>query len=117
MRISDWSSDVCSSDLPAARPQFPYDGRGQKKGDAHRRQMPVGRAVRFVQPVGVGDRDGGRKRGGTLMMVDDDHLHAAVPCGRERLERLRAAIDGDDKPRALRSEENRSEHKSIMPIM
>src|SRR3546814_7363050 len=104
MRMSDWSSDVCSSDLPrrvqqrreahispvghhlqplrykgavqplqrhhvgdraqrddiqqlkqiglghrpepAARPQFPYDGRGQKKGDAHRRQMPVGRAVR-----------------------------------------------------------------------
>src|SRR3546814_14897042 len=63
--------------------------------------MPVGRAVRFVQPVGVDDRDGGRKRGGTLMMVDDDHLHAAVPCGRERPERLRAAIDGDDKPRAF----------------
>src|SRR3546814_8980976 len=92
--------------------------------------MPVGRAVRFVQPVGVDDRDGGRKRGGTLMMVDDDHLHAAVPCGRERLERLRAAIDGDDKPRAFppqshqrlgrwaiaRSEAHTSELQSLMRI-
>src|SRR3546814_5928497 len=33
MRISDWSSDVCSSDLPAHRPV----GVGQQRGDAARR--------------------------------------------------------------------------------
>src|SRR3546814_10000897 len=31
MRISDWSSDVCSSDLHGSRPCL---GRGRKRGDA-----------------------------------------------------------------------------------
>src|SRR3546814_3937091 len=45
MRISDWSSDVCSSDLPIARPQATL---------ADRREQPfvglVGKASRHSQP-------------------------------------------------------------------
>src|SRR3546814_2287410 len=62
MRISDWSSDVCSSDLhperahrrrqrPAARRRFALEGGGrgparrhQGEGDRHRRHRAEGRA-------------------------------------------------------------------------
>src|SRR3546814_1380041 len=42
MRISDWSSDVCSSDLPY-RPAGAYAGRGRHSGD--RLRLPAGRAL------------------------------------------------------------------------
>src|SRR3546814_6821175 len=35
MRISDWSSDVCSSDLPLARPRTGSADRPQLEGLAH----------------------------------------------------------------------------------
>src|SRR3546814_9054109 len=36
MRISDWSSDVCSSDLGAVQHRWPSE-RGQRRGGGHRR--------------------------------------------------------------------------------
>src|SRR3546814_11198430 len=41
MRISDWSSDVCSSDLPA--PRHPFDGRQKEGHDGEKgREEPGG---------------------------------------------------------------------------
>src|SRR3546814_8940272 len=54
MRISDWSSDVCSSDLPAPRPA-PHERAHRPRPSAHastraarpaRRRAPRGRAPR-----------------------------------------------------------------------
>src|SRR3546814_12362888 len=63
MRISDWSSDVCSSDLPA-RPRRPDDRRRRpgggarrlppalerQRGGRHRRQRSRGRASDARRP-------------------------------------------------------------------
>src|SRR3546814_20416967 len=45
MRISDWSSDVCSSDL---RVQAPYDTTGPAGIHGRRSRTPVHRSVRAV---------------------------------------------------------------------
>src|SRR3546814_16167195 len=47
MRISDWSSDVCSSDLGRVDPQASAAGRTE--GDDGKRRL---RALRLPQPVG-----------------------------------------------------------------
>src|SRR3546814_7696132 len=59
MRISDWSSDMCSSDLRPARPQGRAKGqigrlfdRRQRDGTARRRQGPA---------AGRGDREKGAR--------------------------------------------------------
>ena len=54
----------------------------------------------FVEPVGVDQRERDREQARALVMVDDDHVEAGGVGLLERLERLRAAIDGDDQARA-----------------
>src|SRR3546814_17481995 len=68
MRISDWSSDVCSSDLPphllfAARVADARDHRGVvqlvRKDDATRQQLRQRRQCRFVRDLTAGEQERG----------------------------------------------------------
>src|SRR3546814_4167974 len=97
MRISDWSSDVCSSDLlsrsgpvyrralsndprsPESRSRRPFDGRLRRQPDRHEARRRVWRAV-YDEPV----------------------LHVAAPCRSDRSQG------------AFRSEEHTSELQSLM---
>src|SRR3546814_2959615 len=45
MRISDWSSDVCSSDLPPPSRSRQWMGRSTCDGTAYRHRVPSGGAV------------------------------------------------------------------------
>src|SRR3546814_2048580 len=101
MRISDWSSDVCSSDLPAA------DGDRLDRGDA----VDAVHEVEEVDEPQPGERGGqsiGRRRQQALehqvrrierpeTQADGSHLHAEAQAGR-------------------RSEEHTSELQSLMRI-
>src|SRR3546814_10271050 len=70
MRISDWSSDVCSSDLVAAMPKLAperrdersYGDRGHRQGGERRERhepQPYG-----ARPAGAGDRNRGANGAG-----------------------------------------------------
>src|SRR3546814_16999216 len=87
MRISDWSSDVCSSDLPR-RPD-----RSEVSADARRRQGSL-------LPAG-GDGTAGRLR---LCLRGDDAEHACPGCGGghrrlpgETARRMEGAVDSMDR--------------------
>lgn len=84
----------------AAPAQFAQQRRAQQEGDTHRRQMAVRRALALVEPVGVHQRMGHRQRGGAFVVIDDDHVHHRRARHLQRVERLRAAIDRHDQPRA-----------------
>src|SRR3546814_7516241 len=94
MRISDWSSDVCSSDLPSAAPAGAAKGNADafclQQRLAHRRQIGRGRIHAWR---GFGKRAGviGGRRG-------------EQPCGRPLLHH------------ATRSEEHTSELQSLMRL-
>src|SRR3546814_1251252 len=94
MRISDWSSDVCSSDLRGRRHHAP--GRRGQPLDQVGLRLAIGRAVaaqHFVEP----DR----------RLVHRVRLLPAIP----RQPGLRLAVD-----EAPRSEEHTSELPSLMRI-
>src|SRR3546814_8849424 len=95
MRISDWSSDVCSSDLPAVA----------LAGAAAR---PLQRAVSWHPPASLR-----LQRSGRHLRPGDRPLHPLRPRELGRL--LVAALE---RPRALsgRSEEHTSELQSLMRI-
>src|SRR3546814_6413923 len=93
MRISDWSSDVCSSDLAEAR-----RGPGAEAAAAqylHARAAGPARRTR-ADPPSARDR---RSFGGSRA-TQSGSRRAGRPCAR----------------RDRRSEENTSEHQSLMPI-
>src|SRR3546814_9690775 len=50
MRISDWSSDVCSSDLPGSRRCRPPDAPRRPPPARHRLPKPAPRALRPTSP-------------------------------------------------------------------
>src|SRR3546814_6958747 len=96
MRISDWSSDVCSSDLVAA-------GDGQVEADG-----AVGGHRRLVGGLGAGAVAGGERAAG------DDVVAAArqdqVAAGDGRVHVGVASVGG------LRSEEHTAELQSLMRV-
>src|SRR3546814_4717488 len=98
MRISDWSSDVCSSDLV---------------GHVERAVDEDGDAVRLAPGLEVvelvGDRGAEHDR---AMLVAVDHLAVEEGAG-EEVERSRE-VRGETQ--FLRSEEHTSELKSLMRI-
>src|SRR3546814_1247146 len=107
MRISDWSSDVCSSDLPQIVERRARNHLGDRAADDD-----VGGDfiddVQAGEPVGVAFR-----------LVDlrvDDHLalverpHVAIAVGAERHVGIERAAG------AIRSEEHTSELQSLMRI-
>src|SRR3546814_7915264 len=99
MRISDWSSDVCSSDLEGAGGRGCAGRRERHAGAAHRGLLRLGRDRAAVRP-GQCVLPARRQDGGL-------HGPGAGGAGRRR--------DGDrDGPR--RSEEHTSELQSLMRI-
>src|SRR3546814_8138838 len=89
MRISDWSSDVCSSDLRLARP-WRYAGRAPRQ---HRRADPP--RSRASRSAGV---PAASRRGGS---DPSRHIGSASACG-------------GSASRSSRSEEHTSELQSLM---
>src|SRR3546814_18307950 len=81
MRISDWSSDVCSSDLPALANAFEDDVG-----------LPAGRRAEFLGKTGAGERKarGAHSSGAFLLVaveVGNDHRarhEPPRPAGEER---------------------------------
>src|SRR3546814_13389032 len=63
MRISDWSSDVCSSDLPEAAEEF----EGEAPADAHA-------ADRYEKMINIKDR-------GQIFRVDVDSIERIDAAG------------------------------------
>ena len=87
---------------PAARVERFQKPRAQQEGDTDRRQMAVDGGIgMLVQTIGVHQRKGFGKLRRAFMMIDHDDVHAGRLGHRQRLERLCAAIDGDDQARAL----------------
>jgi hypothetical protein len=85
----------------AAAAQRPQQGGAEQERHADRGEMPLSRALlALVEPVGVDDREAVGERGRAFVVVDDDHVDPGRLRRRERLERLGAAIDGDDQRRA-----------------
>src|SRR3546814_3044978 len=102
MRISDWSSDVCSSDLAA-----PVDPRRQLSVEPHRRGGRP-RLLRAARRLGEGEQGLGPQRPrlfGTLLRRQSDPLD---PAGARR-QGCRGRV-------YLRSEEHTSELQSLMRI-
>src|SRR3546814_4601435 len=131
MRISDWSSDVCSSDLHRSRPAEPRGGDPPLVEQDRAfladpfldqpRQLPtplrlaslialqVSRPSRMREGMGVGKSANGKARS----------LEQRACFEQRKTDNARmAACDPRDQPfgRALRSEEHTSELQSLMRI-
>src|SRR3546814_6635601 len=109
MRISDWSSDVCSSDLEIDRRRALAPDRGELRQRAGRGIAAAGRCVRARQR-GV---DIHRQRIGTLARGGDAFGVARIGV---RHERLVGAVAIGLGPALARSEEHTSELQSLMRI-
>src|SRR3546814_9402129 len=115
MRIGDWSSDVCSSDLLEPEGLQAHQRQGERSLDD---------ACAGARPV---PRRGRHGRDGTLLVQDGDcadgvyldhlrrhfRLHRADP--RQRLY-AQDAVGQLRRPQPLRSEEHTSELQSLMRI-
>src|SRR3546814_6734935 len=103
MRISDWSSDVCSSDLPAIGTE-PFEGAEPRL---------LGHARRSFDPITEIDI-GKAGAGGALDMIENDI--GAQPFA-ERVLRVEEAVDHRQSVALpVRSEEHTSELQSLMRI-
>src|SRR3546814_1116542 len=119
MRISDWSSDVCSSDLPLAPAWCAnWDGK-QPLALPGGGQLQLDGAGTFDAPLRVHARHGGER----IRLPGRDHSHAlkhvlqdlgVPPWQRERLPLLSDA--SGEVHAAGRSEEHTSELQSLMRI-
>src|SRR3546814_2346649 len=98
MRISDWSSDVCSSDLDDLRIL------GFLRANVDRRQC---RDFRFQLRLDLFDQRFGVAHAESVVEIDADRDEDLVGCGVDR---------ADVVDRGYRSEENTSELQSIMRI-
>src|SRR3546814_7315491 len=107
MRISDWSSDVCSSDLRGAHPG---DVPRLEGALPYRRRLPLRRRA---ADAGGGPRAFGKR----AAAVAGRALRGPRPCGHAgALNGLRSAPPppADPDRRAQRSEEHTSELQSLM---
>src|SRR3546814_7796514 len=111
MRISDWSSDVCSSDLP--RPPPAPAGRARWRPPCASRRGAV--ADRLRQLV-----HGKRIHRGVVVAADDVEVAVAEPAflAGVAVERQQRGTVGRGLavPWAVRSEEHTSELQSLMRI-
>src|SRR3546814_3642921 len=106
MRISDWSSDVCSSDLEAERPAHLLRVEPDGAADGSRRAEDAGGAGDVPAAVVVIGIDG----------VADAALHfdADNERGQQVAARQRADLRQRQQRRSDRSEEHTSELQSLM---
>src|SRR3546814_4067070 len=113
MRISDWSSDVCSSDLAADTDRFSHREIGHLV--AHRADMAddlmAGNARVMRAAPFAADLMKVRMADAAIGDLDDDVVRAGLAAGdRQRLERTIGGVG------AIRSEEHTSELQSLMRI-
>src|SRR3546814_3689727 len=107
MRISDWSSDVCSSDLGTAVRRV-ENGEGEGAGQVIEKPLPV---LAIGEPQGRGSalrllRLGQRRQAPARRADDDGPGFLRV--------RKRGGGTGRAHPGSLRSEEHTSELQSLM---
>src|SRR3546814_3463033 len=131
MRISDWSSDVCSSDLEAAHGSRPQAGRARGVSQAlFPGWRPTGDEAARLAPVAATLRDAIRERGlksGSFRRPDQWHVtlcfighgarHLATPALLGSFARASAHIPLHSfriERIAYRSEEHTSELQSLM---
>src|SRR3546814_3616166 len=104
MRISDWSSDVCSSDLGSGRRRG-VQGQVEPGDQRHFRE---GRGVWLQVPAALRDRNGRSGRGRRSLRERR---------GSEGRQAAREGVESDGgAPRQGRSEEHTSELQSLMRI-
>src|SRR3546814_2280988 len=103
MRISDWSSDVCSSDLKHAQRDALLEARVREVGER-------GGAVGIAYLNTVGGQDGLVFDGASVLADADGHVHPAARAFESHW--LVADFDADGG----RSEEHTSELQSLMRI-
>src|SRR3546814_1487459 len=115
MRISDWSSDVCSSDLGAAAAA--RRGRGAAAGPGQRRQ---GAAARVPDPALEQRRTRvlpAQRAAAAAAVAARRYQRLALPGGGAGIHRQRADRGVPDRlPDLPRSEEHTSELQSLMRI-
>src|SRR3546814_3878210 len=112
MRISDWSSDVCSSDLGGGASGHPDADRGAGAGAGAIARQFSGREFRMAgDPRPDGGVGGGNDRGDDADPAGNPHR---APPQRWPAARLPAAAAQSGIPR--RSEEHTSELQSLMRI-
>src|SRR3546814_9762490 len=117
MRISDWSSDVCSSDLNSAYGLFlaaAIRSGNPGDGDGHIRSRRAKHALGHAP----GNSDGNRAEGFQHVQADLQQLHfRLVGIGHEAgFEYVRGTCDFRERRRDERSEEHQSELQSLMRI-
>src|SRR3546814_3632784 len=114
MRISDWSSDVCSSDLPIARAQraaLARDRIVQPNAEALDLVIQLhldaiaGRALRRAEPV---DQGLAHQPAGAVLDRRDVHV---AECGRDRAGTA-ARIDGAELATRTRAEGGKGKERS-----
>src|SRR3546814_4368911 len=118
MRMSDWSSDVCSSDLPGAAAL----GGGQRRVDDARRGAAIGGQVTHSGEIGQHRDEHERARGAEADMPAEPRREQ--PAHQRPGDRADIDAGGKDRialrpPRFLgrgRSEEHTSELQSLMRI-
>src|SRR3546814_10438169 len=115
MRISDWSSDVCSSDLVAVAVQRELRSHAEQRRERDAFDQLPGVSVDLVLQAGIARRFGRRR------VVDREraavgHDQPLPDDLRTRLAERGFAVVAADQPRALRSEEHTSELQSLMRI-
>src|SRR3546814_4054703 len=113
MRISDWSSDVCSSDLPRfalirktplPNPPLPSQGRAQELAASAAPTKAVGgSAGRSLRPDGLCQQ----------LVLPVEHQRAVLEQQRDEVEHV-ARVHLAGVQRAARSEEHTSELQSLM---
>src|SRR3546814_2537693 len=118
MRISDWSSDVCSSDLPILGPTL----AAQRRADA------IGAKPQQGQAVGLVKAQAGLHVGHLVEIADDRALDHILIAGRRQAARRRfggavrvvvrqvAVAFAQHRLMLPRSEEHTSELQSLMRI-
>src|SRR3546814_3967916 len=111
MRISDWSSDVCSSDLDLVQDD-PARARRLPAGQGAQPPAAGGRVPEGLRPDGIGEVGQGRAELGELTRLAD-----ALPASAASANAPPWMATADSSlRRAARSEEHTSELQSLMRI-
>src|SRR3546814_3606498 len=108
MRISDWSSDVCSSDLPGVHlVQWPARRLYRQRRDHPLRQpVEIGGCPQWLGTIRFGIKLAGEQKNQIKVRCRGQRLAAQPPQPK----------DNKPPPRHLRSEEHTSELQSLMRI-
>src|SRR3546814_9137107 len=121
MRISDWSSDVCSSDLPARNLAKRESGDAGRRMIADRRaKQPSGRPAKPAVAAEHQDLCGGLvddREWIALAVVGCDHPARELDHRAGDLLVLRKLVDGSDRRGGRRAERSEAHTSELQPHM